>query len=217
MTDNKPLSRTTSELIAERLRNAIIIGEYESGQALKQDELAKHFQVSKIPLREALYQLKSEGLVKFINNRGSIVSSLSASEVEEIYTMRMALEEIALARAIPKLQAANKIAAESALKLIDASTNPRDWAALNWEFHASLYKAAQMPKLLETVSTLHNNVSRYLLLYLKQMNFQDTSQAEHWALLEACNAGKTQQALGLLRQHLNDALKQTLQFMNERS
>ena len=217
MTDNKPLSRTTSELIAERLRNAIIIGEYESGQALKQDELAKHFEVSKIPLREALYQLKSEGLVKFINNRGSIVSSLSASEVEEIYTMRKALEEIALERAIPNLQAANKIAAESALKLIDASTNPLDWAALNWEFHASIYRAAQMPKLLETVSTLHNNVSRYLLLYLKQMNFQDTSQAEHWALLEACNSGKTQQALGLLRQHLNDALKQTLQFMNQRS
>ena len=74
-----------------------------------------------------------------------------------------------------------------------------------------------MPKLLETVLMLHNNVSRYLLLYLKQMNFQDISQAEHWALLEACNAGKTQQALGLLRQHLNDALKQTLQFMNQRS
>jgi len=217
MTENKPLSRTTSELIAERLRNAIIIGEYQSGQALKQDVLARHFEVSKIPIREALYQLKSEGLVEFINNRGSIVSSLSASEVEEIYTMRIALEEIALERAIPNLQAANRIAAESALKLIDATTNPLDWASLNWEFHASLYKAAQMPKLLETVSTLHNNVSRYLLLYLKQMNFQDTSQAEHWALLEACNAGKTKQALGLLRQHLNDALKQTLQFMNQRS
>jgi DNA-binding GntR family transcriptional regulator len=217
MADSKLLSRTTSELIAERLRNAIIIGEYASGQALKQDELAKHFEVSKIPLREALYQLKSEGLVKFINNRGSIVSSLSASEVEEIYTMRKALEEIALERAIPNFQAANKIAAESALKLIDASTNPLDWAALNWEFHASIYRSAQMPKLLETVSTLHNNVSRYLLLYLKQMNFQDISQAEHWALLEACTAGKTQQALGLLRQHLNDALKQTLQFMNQRS
>ena len=74
-----------------------------------------------------------------------------------------------------------------------------------------------MPKLLETVAMLHNNVSRYLLLYLKQMDFQDTSQAEHWALLKACNAGKTQHALGILRQHLNDALKQTLHFMNQRS
>lgn len=210
-------SKTTSELIAEQIRNAIIVGEYESGQALKQDVLASHFEVSKIPVREALYQLKSEGLVKFLNNRGVVVSSLSVSEVEEIYTMRLVLEEIALERAIPNLQAANRITAESALKLIDASTNPLDWSALNWEFHASLYRAAQMPKLLETVSLLHNNVSRYLLLYLKQMDFQNTSQAEHWALLEASIAGKTQQALGILRQHLNDALKQTLHFMNQRS
>lgn len=210
-------SKTTSELIAEQIRNAIIIGEFESGQALKQDVLAKQFEVSKIPVREALYQLKSEGLVNFLNNRGVVVSSLSSNEVEEIYTMRMALEEIALERAMPNLKAASRIAAESALKLIDTSSNPLDWSALNWEFHASLYRAAQMPKLLETVSLLHNNVSRYLLLYLRQMNFQETSQAEHWALLEASFAGKTQQALGILRQHLNDALQQTLNFMGQRS
>lgn len=217
MVANRTSSKTTSELIAEQIRNAIIIGEYKSGQPLKQDILAKHFKVSKIPVREALYQLKSEGLVNFLNNRGVVVSSLSNSEVEEIYTMRLALEEIVLERAIPNLQAANKITAESALKLIDASTNPLDWAALNWEFHASLYRAAQMPKLLETVSLLHNNVSRYLLVYLKQLEFQNTSQAEHWALLEASITGKTQQALGILRQHLNDALQQTLHFMNQRS
>ncbi len=217
MTTQTIHSKTTSELIAEFIRNAIITGEYESGQALKQDVLAKQYDVSKIPVREALYQLKMEGLVTFLNNRGVVVSSLSSNEVEEIYTMRIALEEMALERAIPNLQPANKVAAESALKLIDASTNPLDWATLNWEFHASLYKAANMPKLLETVAMLHNNVSRYLLLYLKQMDFQDTSQAEHWALLKACNAGKTQHALGILRQHLNDALEQTLRFMNQGS
>lgn len=212
-----PNAKSTSELIAERIRSAIIIGEFESGEPLKQDVLADQYGVSKIPVREALYQLKSEGLVNFLNNRGSVVSSLSASEVEEIYTMRIALEKIVLKRAIPNILAANKIAAESALKLIDASTNPLDWAALNWEFHASLYRAANMPKLLETVAMLHNNVSRYLLLYLKQMDFQDTSQAEHWALLEACNAGDIQQAMSILHQHLNDALEQTLHFMNQRT
>jgi DNA-binding GntR family transcriptional regulator len=210
-------SKTTSELIAELIRNAIINGEYRSGEPLKQDVLARHYEVSKIPIREALYQLKMEGLVTFLNNRGVIVSSLSISEVEEIYSLRIVLEEMALQRAIPNLQVANKVAAESALKLIDGSTNPLDWTALNWEFHASLYKAANTPKLLEIVATLHNNVSRYLLLYLRQMDFQETSQAEHWALLDACNAGKTQQALGILRQHLNDALEQTLHFMKQRN
>jgi DNA-binding GntR family transcriptional regulator len=49
------------------------------------------------------------------------------------------------------------------------------------------------------------------------MDFQDTSQAEHWALLEACNAGDIQQAMSILHQHLNDALEQTLHFMNQRT
>ena len=60
MTTQTAHSKTTSELIAELIRNAIIIGEFESGQALKQDVLAQQYDVSKIPVREALYQLKME-------------------------------------------------------------------------------------------------------------------------------------------------------------
>ncbi|MFT5209564.1 MAG: DNA-binding GntR family transcriptional regulator [Flavobacterium sp.] len=206
-------TQTTSELIAEGIRNAIIKGDFEIGKPLKQDVLAEQYGVSKIPVREALNQLKIEGLADFQNNRGAVVSSLSLSEVEEIYTMRIALEQIALERAIPNIQIANTIAAESALKLADASTNPLDWASMNWHFHASLYKAADMPKLLDTVSILHNNVVRYLVLYLKKLNHQSSSQVEHWALLAACSAGKTDQAIDILQKHLQGALKQTLEYM----
>ncbi|MFT2090526.1 GntR family transcriptional regulator [Paraglaciecola sp. 2405UD69-4] len=216
MSTIKQQTQTTSELIAEQLRNAIIVGDYQSGQALKQDALAKQFEVSKIPVREALYQLKSEGLVTFLNNRGSIVSKLSISEVEQIYTMRLALEEIALKRAIPNFKPANKIAAETALKLIESSDNPLDWAVLNWEFHAGIYRAAAMPKMLETISMLHNNVSRYLLLYLKDMEYNSVSQDEHWELLDACNSGNIQVATQVLKKHLSDALQQTIQFMKQR-
>lgn len=206
-------SKSTSDLIAEKIRTSIINGEFPYGQVLKQDALASQFDVSKIPVREALYQLKMEGLVTIKNNRGSTVSSLSSSEVDEIYTMRMALEEIALKRAIPNLGPQNLIAAESVLKLIGSSTDPLEWSALNWEFHASLYQAAEMPKLLETVFTLHNNVARYLILYLKEMNFQDASQAEHWELLDMCAKKKTREAVSILKKHLTCALKQTLHYM----
>jgi len=217
MTKETLSAQTTSELIAERIRNAIIVGEYESGEALKQDVLAEKYGVSKIPVREALFQLKTEGLVDFIHNRGSVVSSLSTEEVEEIYTMRMALEQIALERAIPHLLDTNRIGAESILRLIDTSSDPIDWTKLNWDFHASLYRAANMPKLLETIEMLHNNVARYLPLYLKQLKFQDTSQAEHWSLLEACSAKNTSLALTILQQHLDGALEHTLDLMNPRS
>ena len=209
-------AKTTSEHLADRLRCAIIIGQYKIGQPLNQEELARCYEVSKIPVREALYQLKTEGLVTFSNNKGSVVSSLSADEAEEIYTMRRALEEISLKRALVNMQPADLIQAETALKLIDASTDPRDWPTLNWQFHSSLYCAAGMPKLLETVERLHNNVARYLFLYLDKLAYQTTSQNEHWTLLEACRKKDEQQAVRILRQHLKEASWQTQRFIQQK-
>lgn len=209
--------QTTAEVIADKIRQDIVVGEYLEGQPLRQDELARRFNVSKIPLREALYQLKSEGLVEFQNNRGSLVSSLSPARVEEIYLMRIALEEIALKRAIPNLTPSDIVNAESALKLIELTDQPVKWSQLNWQFHAAIYRAANMPTLLNTIATLHNNVARYLLLYLKKLGFHNVSQDEHWQLLALCKMGRTQQATGLLHQHLNDALSQTLEYMGDKN
>lgn len=208
-------AKTTAELIASEIRAQIITGKYPGGQALKQDALAALHGVSKIPVREALNQLSTERLVAFSNNRGAVVTCLSIAEVEEIYSMRLALELLALEKAIPNLTAVDRIAAESSLKLIETSENPLDWARLNWDFHATLYQGAKMPHLLDTIAVLHNNVSRYLMLYLNELNFQSGSQKEHWDLLESSFSGSTEEALGILRQHLNDASRQTIQFMKE--
>lgn len=206
-------SMATSDLVAEKIRHSILAGVFQVGQALKHDELASEYEVSKIPVREALYQLKMEGLVTFQNNRGSTVSGLSRDAVEEIYTMRLALEEIALKRAIPNLFPQNLIAAENTLRLIDSSDDAVEWSALNWQFHENLYQAAQMPKLLQTVAMLHNNVSRYMTLFLEEMKFQDTSQAEHWELLDLCANRKKREANRKLKVHLTGALVQTLKYM----
>ncbi|MEO0970070.1 MAG: GntR family transcriptional regulator, partial [Cyanobacteria bacterium J06639_18] len=69
--------RSTPDLIADALREAIIQGIFAEEQSLRQDEIAKQFGVSRIPVREALRQLEAEGLVKFYNNRGAVVSGLS--------------------------------------------------------------------------------------------------------------------------------------------
>ena len=90
----------TPEYIVGALRNAILQGRYKANQPLRQDQIAEKFGVSKVPLREALVQLKAEGLVTFMPNRGAVVTELSAAEVDEIFTMRMALESKALERAI---------------------------------------------------------------------------------------------------------------------
>ena len=108
----------TPEFIANVLRNAILQGQYKAKQPLRQDQIAEELGVSKIPLREALVQLKAEGLVSFMPNRGAVITELSAKEVDEIFSMRIVLETKALERAIPNLRPADFIRAKSEISTL---------------------------------------------------------------------------------------------------
>ena len=203
------------ESIADSLRADILRGNLKSGQALKQDEIAAQFGISKIPVREALNQLKAEGLVNFYPNRGAFVSELSAAEADEIYVMRIALETAVLARAIPKLTVAQLKHAEEILTAIDQEENIAKWGELNWKFHATLYSPASLPRLMDTIKALHTNIARYLVLYLAGMAYQKKSQKEHRAILAACRHGETEKAVTYLEGHLRDASKALVAFLKK--
>ena len=207
----KPLN--TQEMIVEAMRQAIFRGNLKINQPLRQDKIAKQFGVSKVPVREALVQLKTEGLVHFKTNRGAFVRPLSSSEANEIYLMRIALERLALSHAIPKLTKRDLARAASVLMMIDAEDDPTKWGELNWAFHAALYQPAKMPHLLDMIQILHRNVGRYLVLYLVDMDYQSKSQTEHHAILEACRAQNVTEALNLLQRHLDDARENLVKFL----
>ncbi|MBI5579048.1 MAG: GntR family transcriptional regulator [Deltaproteobacteria bacterium] len=203
----------TPELIAASLRTAILQGRLESNQPLRQDQIAELFGVSKIPVREAMVQLRAEGLIEFAPNRGFVVSELSPAEVEEIYVMRMALETKALERAIPKLRSADLIRAASVLEISETEEDRSQWGELNWEFHSTLYQAAEWPRLLNTIRVLHNNVGRYLLIYLGGLSARDASQAEHKKILQACQKRDVDRAVKILQQHLSRASRRLVVFL----
>ena len=203
----------TPDLIVETLRSAIIQGQYRAGEPLRQDRIAQDLGVSKIPLREALVQLKAEGLVSFMPKRGAVVSSLSAAEATEIFIMRQSLETVALEQAIPRLARPDLIRARSVLEIMDEETDQGQWGDLNWEFHATLYQAARMPLLLATIHTLHNNVTRYLVIYLDRLAGLKRSQNEHWQLLEACRNQDIQRAKTVLDSHLSQASQDLVSYL----
>jgi DNA-binding GntR family transcriptional regulator len=215
MTSSKNVTNT-ADLIAEALRADILRGELKSNQPLRQDEIATKFGVSKIPVREALFQLAAEGLVTFFPNRGATVKELSSQEVDEIYTMRIALETVALQRAIPHLTIANLAQAEETLETIDQEQNIIRWGELNWEFHALLYLPAGLPRLMESVKTLHANVVRYLVIHLAGMDYLAVSQGQHREILEACRHGQIETATDLLEQHLQSASNQLIALLKQR-
>jgi Transcriptional regulators len=90
-------------MVASVLREAIITGHLRGNEPLPQDEIAAQLRVSHIPVREALRQLESEGLVTYQPNRGATVSALTSEEIREIYEIRVILETAAIRRAASRL------------------------------------------------------------------------------------------------------------------
>src|SRR5207248_10847418 len=78
--------------VVERLREKILSGELREGEQLRQDAIATEFQISRIPVREALTHLAAEGLVTLVANRGAVVSALSPEEIMELFETRAVLE-----------------------------------------------------------------------------------------------------------------------------
>jgi DNA-binding GntR family transcriptional regulator len=213
----KSIPVATNQSIADVLRTEILRGKLNGGEPLKQDEIADQFGVSKIPVREALMQLKAEGLVNFYPNRGAFVSETSAAEANEIYVMRIALELAVLERSVPRLTVAHLKQAEEILSTMDREENISKWGELNWEFHAILYSTAELPRAMAVIRTLHTQVAGYLVLYLAGMDYQKKSQREHRTLLQACRIGDVKEAQNILEEHLRSASTHLVKFLEKPS
>ncbi len=195
--------QTTPGMVADVLRDAIMHGELKGGQALRQDELAARFGLSRIPVREALRQLEGEGLVVVHPHRGAVVSVLSGEELQELCEIRIALETAALRRALTRMDDETLRRAEEILAETDRAASVLDiWSKNNWRFHATLYRPAQRPRLLDMIKTLHDTIDRYLRLHVSLLHYKDRGQSEHWNLLAACRRRDADLAVTLLEQHV---------------
>src|SRR5215813_11316081 len=118
----EPIPRQSlSSAVVERLREKILNGELREGEQLRQDAIAAEFQISRIPVREALSHLAAEGLITIVANRSAVVSSLSPEEIMELFETRAVLECYMLRNAIPNLKPADFQKAEGILKQFEES------------------------------------------------------------------------------------------------
>ena len=141
------LERTMGGQITALIRGRILAGTYPPGSALLQDGLAAEFGVSKIPVREALVQLRAEGLVDIYAHRGFQVRPLSVAEVEEVFRLRLPVEPVGGPRkARNDAEAGDREAAQAALAGSWATRSPEKISAmrgdLNCAFHLSLARSA---------------------------------------------------------------------------
>ncbi|MCA9840272.1 MAG: GntR family transcriptional regulator [Trueperaceae bacterium] len=205
--------KSAAELVADALRRAVIDGELVSEQLLKQAELARVFGVSRIPIKEALVKLESEGFVVMHANSVAKVAALSHAEVSELYDIRLALETLALKNALPQLSTADFEKLERILTEADKTADSVKLGELNQAFHLSLYAAAKRPKLSAMIKQVHLHVDRYLRVAYALLPYQRPSSEEHWAILEACKVQNEQGASSLLNKHLLSVKEQISDYL----
>jgi DNA-binding GntR family transcriptional regulator len=199
--------KSAPNVVRDGLREAILAGAYDEGQQLKQDELALHFGTSRIPVREALRQLESEGLIEIQANKGAIVKGLSIDDVMEMLDIRIGLECRALKLAIPNMADEDLQLAESILAEYDQSADPASWGELNWRFHWALYCPCNRAKLLDMIEANYGHVSWFIRRQVSVAAGKAKPQQDHTALLSLCRDGKVDAAVSLLEKHIEQTQK----------
>jgi DNA-binding GntR family transcriptional regulator len=201
----EPLVQSMTSQLIVRFRDRILSGTYAPGSALRQDSLAAEFGTSKIPVREALVQLQSEGLVDIFPNRGFQVRPLAGAELDEVFRLRLQIEPTAVALGAKLASAADHDAARSALEKLSEATAAGEFASsgrLNRAFHLLLIVPRLQPVAAEILGRLHTLAQRYVQAHLRPEGRAKRATREHAALLKAWRLGKSREARALMHSHI---------------
>jgi DNA-binding GntR family transcriptional regulator len=199
------LDKTTISIqVAQELRRRILAGHYPQGVKLQQEQIAAELGVSRSPVREALGQLEAEGLVVLTPQKGAQVSPISRAEIAELFELRLLVEPHLLALAIPEMTDADLNKATSIIsEMADISLD--GWGDANWRLHETLYAPAGRPGMLKLLRRTHETIGRYIRMQVMATNGRADAHREHKLILDACRKRDVGKAIGLLREHIEEA------------
>jgi DNA-binding GntR family transcriptional regulator len=161
MTPSPSRSGDAGSRIADSLRDSILRGEYAPGSRIRQEDVADRLGASRLPVREALRILESEGLVTLVANTGAWIAHLSLEECQELYQIRERVEPLLLSYSLPGLDetALDRLAALA--DEMQAGTDVAHFLQLDREFHLLSYSGARTAILGDTVLRLWNSTQHY--------------------------------------------------------
>jgi DNA-binding GntR family transcriptional regulator len=191
--------------IREALENAIVDGRYPPGARLDPEALAREFDCSRTPIREALQQLEASGLVRVASKRGTFVSEWTVDELTERFEVMAELEAMCARLAARRITEAEMVALEAAHEDCGrlAATGDIDaYYAANSEFHACIYRATHNAFLAREASRLHAVLQPYRRMQLQVRGRMARSYAEHEAVVTAIRAGNDAAAAEAMRGHV---------------
>jgi DNA-binding GntR family transcriptional regulator len=197
---------TVGDMAYSVLRQAILQGVLAPGQHLRQDALAETLGVSRIPVRSALLQLESDGLIKLRPHRGAVVSMLTPERVREIYDIRIVLESHALRKAIATMTPERLVRLGELARALDQEEPGDNFVEARISFYSELYDQAGNPLLVDLIERLRGDVGRYWLR-------RRVVEPSHEALLRYAREGDAEGAVNWLVAHLEEVRDQLAQLV----
>jgi DNA-binding GntR family transcriptional regulator len=201
---------TAQDSALRALRTDIVTGRLKPGDQIVQETLAERYGVSRVPLREALKMLESEGQVAYYPHRGYFVAELSVADLLELYRLRSLLESEALSHAVPAMSDEDVDAVAELLDRVSAASAAADVLALteaNRRFHFAIFEAGRRPRLSRLLHQLWDATEAYRALYFQLPANRDRVEQEHGAMLAALRRRDTGELIRLHEEHRDHSVE----------
>lgn len=212
---NLGATSSSADVIFGSLREAIVEGSLKDGDLLRQDQIATMFNVSRIPVREALARLEEQGLITNQRYKGAVVTSLSLDEISEMFEFRALLEGEVIRQSVDQISDETLAEAKTYASQFANETDSSRWGRLNRKFHYTLCKDCKRPYHLQIISNALDNIGRYLRAQLVLTSGIETARREHADILNAAINRDSAQASALTRAHILGASQSLIAFLEK--
>jgi len=200
--------QTTVDFAVQALYSDILEGAYQPGSFLRLSEVAERLGMSVMPVREAIRELASLGIVESIPNRGAQVRYLSLEDLVETYRSRIYLETLSIKLGTPLITPERtRLAREANESRITAAESGETLKILatHEAFHFQLYQACNNPWIIKAILPGWRNAERYRSLSFQNAEVQGSLGSEHVSMVDAMEAQDVLGAVGILHHHLTTA------------
>jgi DNA-binding GntR family transcriptional regulator len=201
---------TLKNVAYDYLYDSIVNNKLPPGTAIVERDISNMLGISRTPVREALKQLESEGLIWHFPLRGTFVSEITTQDVEEIFSLREVLEETALKTAIHEIRDEELCKLETMLNSLDEKTPYERYYNTDRELHNLIIRNGHNKRLTQFLETLNSQMERLRRISALTPKRMQKSKQEHLAIVEVLKQRDFEKTAELLKQHIINVKLSTL-------
>jgi len=208
VTESVKRGESLGSQVARVLRQRIVRGDLAPGERITEEGLAEEFSVSRGPVRDAVTQLAFEKLVEVQKPRGIFVVGLTDDDVDQLYSLRSALEQLAMARAMRVEDDERWLAMTRSVERMSeaaAASNHEAFAAADLDFHSQIYALADHPRLEGAWRQYLPTFAALLEVTINHDHDLSESSHDHVLLMDIMRSGDAKVAGDVLAAHLDGA------------